>query len=289
MIPEQSISLYEILFGEAAPTPEEALASDAALYITSNPTFPAYILFHKKRVAEVIRKLVDKTVNESEVVPLIVKNNGILGNVNIARRNNYIRVQSSVGIDKYGPLVYRLAMGANPGKYIISDTSLTGSSKKVWKRFYQLSETGVYDRIWLGALSSELLKSRTVIKPDYSGIEEKYSEDESEKIIFNSIDTWKDISSWLDETPSGSGNVEEEFLQRLTKTAIKPEDVGWLWGYKLKDRLAGVDRLLKSADEFIEDISKELEVTGLYQDPESYIKTVLVSAGGRLFDLKYEE
>jgi hypothetical protein len=141
-------SLYEILFSnEAAPTPADALKNNVVA-IQHPEDFGSISLIKKQALLSVLKDLLNGNLDIDEgLATLFAEHNVYAANLVFLEMDEAIKISTSAAVEKYGPLGYQLVMSTAPQKYLISDHDLSPTAQKVWGKFYELSETGVYDRI----------------------------------------------------------------------------------------------------------------------------------------------
>lgn len=270
------MKLYSLLFlDEAARTPEEASSKGIAALNLKNRV----VLFSVNRVLETTKKFLQKTPkteqNESDYDEMLgteLAKRSIVGQVLVSPwriSTDLSVVNTSAGVNKFGPLAYQLAMAAIHPSWLMSDQTLTtgkagrGGSADVWNKMYELSEQGVYERKWLGDynLNSKTspLVHRMNATPKAENIFAHYN------IVYGTSE--EGIQGYLEDH-----GLESKY---------SPSEFGYFWAYRLADPSSvNGSKLYIAGSGLVEDM-KKLGVT----DPERSLDM----AGSEFFDRRYDE
>lgn len=173
------MKLYPIIFAEAAKSPTVAMSKGlVAVWIRSDDETPAanhtggkMVLVSSNRFLATATDMFKRMRNNYGGGTVSTSNftrsygdkfqRSIVGQVSYTRLTQtkvpLFKVDTSAGVNKYGPLTYQLVMYAinQDDGWLRSDSSLThtdkgtGSSSDVWNTMYKLSPA-VYQRLWLG-------------------------------------------------------------------------------------------------------------------------------------------
>jgi len=240
------MKLYPLLYiNEAAKTPAQATSEGVAV-ISANMWGDTIVLFNVKTLTNAFALGHDL----SQVVDIISNKDGIVGLIDFDNEDfDLYKVNASAGILDYGPLAYQIVMQhIGIRNWLMSDTSLKPASKHVWKKMYEFSNKGIYERKWLADWNFDLLVNRADIEQDL----EKYIQDVTDNNV-------------------GYEN-EEDFFDWLEVHGLKPEDYGFLWAYNLSSPI-NVKPLYVKGKETIENIAQENEYS-----TETIVETIAKAA-----------
>ena len=232
------MKLYPILF-EAARTAGESL-SKGIIAIRTRRGVRHISLLSKQRADKALEKVSIVAGSDSPKVRKAIANDATVASVAYSESSpGLYAVQTSAGVNKFGPLAYQLVMFDIQPAWLKSDTSLSSDSMSVWQKMYDLSEKGVYERKWLGDFENVyIVYSMMEIAQQWHGDD------------FFSPDKFLKKEGWNAE----SGD-EQSFLKFLTKDNSVPAEFGYFWAYRKTSHEPEIEQLLAAGDEFMSRVS----------------------------------
>jgi hypothetical protein len=212
------MKLYHILFqNEAAKSVPQALNAKLAAVVSTGYGAHRVALIDTETTLETLRSF--STDSEERAADRVVDADSVLAEVAWSTsKSGPSRVVSSAGIDKYGPLCYQLVMYRISPGWLRSDTSLSDGSQYVWNKMYELSNSGVYERKWVGDFSDPASQISDSAGVSYESQEELYK--------------YRDIL-YLEAKSDPEVLTEKYFLDWLADNGKKPEHFGQFWAYKM--------------------------------------------------------
>ena len=229
------MKLYPILF-EAAKTAGESLSKGIIAIRTGNYGGGHISLLSKQRAEKALEKASIVVGGDSPRLRKAIANDATVASVTYSEQSpGLYAVQTSAGVNKFGPLAYQIVMFDIQPAWLKSDTSLSEDSMSVWQKMYDLSEKGVYERKWVGDFAYG-----PYIIPAMMEIAEQWHGDDF-------------FTNW-----DGKGG-EQSFLKFLAEQEEKdysdPALFGYFWAYRKKSHEPEIEQLFAAGDEFMSRIS----------------------------------
>jgi len=233
------MKLYSILF-EAAQTAAESLSNGIIAIRTGNYGNRHISLLSKRRAEKALEKASVVIGSDSSRLRKAIANDATVASVAYSEQSpGLYAVQTSAGVNKFGPLAYQLVMFDIQPAWLKSDTSLSEDSMSVWQKMYDLSEKGVYERKWVGDFADGLYIIYAMM-----GIARQWLGDD----FFSRED-----SGW-----DGTGD-EQSFLKFLAEKEEQdyadPALFGYFWAYRKTSHEPEIEQLFAAGDEFMSNIS----------------------------------
>lgn len=272
----KELKLTQILFQEAAQSVEGSLGKGMAAVKSENEV----TLFSTRRVMSQFQRM-QKTVDGvggieyQDITNLSIKLAGdaVVGQVSYGNNGpDLCSVNSSSGVNKFGPLAYQLVMYRINPRWLRSDESLTtgeddsrmGGSQDVWNKMYQLSKKGVYERRWLGSFFSD-----------------------DDIIAIRKLRNAKTVNGPTDEDLTDydprEDTSEKAFLDFLGEKGYQPSDFGHFWAYRLQTPDPKIQELFDAGDRLKAEIAA-LKIRGI--SPFD-IREILERASSGFFTRRY--
>ena len=233
------MKLYPILF-EAAKTAGESLSKGIIAIRTGNYGGRHISLLSKRRADKALEKVSIVAGSDSPEVRKAIANDATVASVAYSEQSpGLYAVQTSAGVNKFGPLAYQLVMFDIQPAWLKSDTSLSSDSMSVWQKMYDLSEKGVYERKWVGDFTDGpyIVEAMMEIAVQWHGDD-----------FFS-----REGLGWNAE----SGD-EQSFLKFLTeedKYNADPALFGYFWAYRKTSHEPEIEQLFAAGDEFMSRVS----------------------------------
>ena len=238
------MKLYPILF-EAARTAGESLSKGIIAIRTGNYGGRHISLLSKQRADKALEKVSIVAGSDSPKIRKAIANDATVASVAYSEQSpGLYAVQTSAGVNKFGPLAYQLVMFDIQPAWLKSDTSLSSDSMSVWQKMYDLSEKGVYERKWVGDFTDGpyIVYSMMEIAQQWHGDD------------FFSPDKFLKKEGWNAE----SGD-EQSFLKFLAEQEDKdnsdPALFGYFWAYRKTSHEPEIEQLFAAGDEFMSRVS----------------------------------
>ena len=233
------MKLYPILF-EAARTAGESLSKGIIAIRTGNYGGRHISLLSKRRADKALEKVSIVVGSDSPEVRKAIANDATVASVAYSEQSpGLYAVQTSAGVNKFGPLAYQLVMFDIQPAWLKSDTSLSEDSMGVWQKMYDLSEKGVYERKWVGNFTNGpyIVEAMMEIAQHWHG-DDFFSREGSD---------WK------------STGDEQSFLKFLAEQEEKdnadPALFGYFWAYRKTSHEPEIEQLFAAGDEFMSRVS----------------------------------
>jgi len=235
------MKLYPILF-EAARTAAESLTKGIIAIRTGNYGGRHISLLSKRRAEKALEKASIVVGEDSDRLIKAIANDATVASVAYMEQSpGLYAVQTSAGVNKFGPLAYQVVMFDIQPAWLKSDTSLTEDSMSVWQKMYDLSEKGVYERKWVGEFADGLYIVEAMME-----IARQWHGDD----FFS-----REGSSW------DSKGSEQSFLRFLAEQEEKdysdPALFGYFWAYRKPSHEPEIEQLFSAGDEFMSKISNQ--------------------------------
>jgi len=277
------MKLAPILFVERAPTAGEALASGVvgvlrkmgptnfAVYLVNAHAFRELVKKHSGTIAKIPAERMSYIIRDRVNLSNEDYENTIRGYVEVGSKGKDLySVKYSVGLDKYGPLAYRVAMEIAKAKkgWLRSDSYVSKHAKRVWNKMYELSEQGAYKRKFLGAFGvDEVIKSLSVdgAPPEIRS-----------PAFYAKV---KRIAA------DGGTSTEKLFLQELAAAGVSPSEVGWFWAYQTTRKDPQSNKLLAGGEGML--LASATETQPMVDKPR--LEAVIDHMAARLFSRKFDE
>lgn len=224
------MKLYPILF-EAARTAGESLSKGIIAIRTGN--------YGRGHISLLSKQRAEKALQNSPRLRKAIANDATVASVAYSEQSpGLYAVQTSAGVNKFGPLAYQLVMFDIQPAWLKSDTSLSEDSMSVWQKMYDLSEKGVYERKWVGDFENVyIVKAMMEIAQQWHG-DDFFSREGSD---------WK------------STGDEQSFLKFLAEQEDKdnsdPALFGYFWAYRKTSHEPEIEQLFAAGDEFMSRVS----------------------------------
>lgn len=199
----------------------------------------------------------DERTNFEEKLADSLSNNAVVGSVTYhSAGTNAYKVDTSSGVNKFGPLAYQLVMFVIQPAWLKSDSSLKEGSQGVWNKMYQ---RGDVEKKWVGsfggspAVSYDNLESSIVSiprneKPANDGVTITKGTKELLKIYLNNIHP--------------TAPTEDVFLDFLRDNNIDINDHGNFYAYRTTTGYTGpVKTMFDLGDQMKEYMITKLEAT----------------------------
>lgn len=234
------MKLYPILF-EAARTAGESLSKGIIAIRTANYGGRHISLLSKRRADKALEKVSIVAGSDSPEVRKAIANDATVASVAYSEQSpGLYAVQTSAGVNKFGPLAYQIVMFDIQPAWLKSDSSLSSDSMSVWQKMYDLSEKGVYERKWVGDFTDGpyIVEAMMEIAVQWHGDD------------FFSPDKFLKKEGWNAE----SGD-EQSFLKFLAKDNSDPALFGYFWAYRKTSHEPEIEQLLAAGDEFMSRVS----------------------------------
>lgn len=233
------MKLYPILF-EAAQTAGESLSKGIIAIRTANYGGRHISLLSKRRADKALEKVSIVAGSDSPEVRKAIANDATVASVAYSEQSpGLYAVQTSAGVNKFGPLAYQIVMFDIQPAWLKSDSSLSSDSMSVWQKMYDLSEKGVYERKWVGDFTDGpyIVEAMMEIAQQWHG-DDFFSREGSD---------WK------------STDDEQSFLKFLAEQENKdnsdPALFGYFWAYRKTSHEPEIEQLLAAGDEFMSRVS----------------------------------
>ena len=233
------MKLYPILF-EAARTAGESLSKGIIAIRTGNYGGRHISLLSKQRAEKALEKVSIVWGSGSPKVRKAIANDATVASVAYSEQSpGLYAVQTSAGVNKFGPLAYQLVMFDIQPAWLKSDTSLSEDSMSVWQKMYDLSEKGVYERKWVGEFENGpyIVEAMMEIAQQWHG-DDFFSREGSD---------WE------------STGDEQSFLKFLAEQEDKdnsdPALFGYFWAYRKTSHEPEIEQLFAAGDEFMSRVS----------------------------------
>jgi len=304
------MKLYPILY-EAAQSVEGSLGKGIAAF-----TLPgAVVLLSTRRVLESLRRRIKKAgmpsyLKTKKIIPppeedtdiepdeeeddwdersnfedelgYSLSNNALVGSVSYHVTGQEVyKVDTSAGVNKFGPLAYQLVMNAIKPAWIQSDSSLKEASQGVWNKMYQLSNGGAYERKWLGEFNNGEDRIKRAL--DVNSNTEIYM-DGYWKMI-KDYNHMIDINARLIEPEELPPNPykEEVFLKFLKENPSTLPYSGQLWAYRLTNPDPKIQELFDAGNDLLITLEKDFNI------PKGMALNVIRDAADKFFSRLYHE
>ena len=174
-------------------------------------------------------------------------------------KNGLAQVSSSAALGGFGPLIYQIIMYLHPGLWLASDISLTPPSKVIWNKMYEYSNSGMYERKFLGDFSKVDVTRRAKI-------------------------AYKDLSSYIHDIQFLRKPLTEEyFLNWLRENHLEPREFGYLWAYKKLENDPKIEELFKGGERFVEQAEDKFDI------PKEDLINIIEDSGARMFQNLYDK
>ena len=211
----------------------------------------------------------DERRNFEEKLARSLSNNAVVGNVVYhITGTELFKVDTSAGVNKFGPLAYQLVMSAIKPAWLKSDSSLVEGSQNVWNKMYELSNQGVYERKWLGEFEAGKDKVRMAT----------YINDETERALEK---YWQMLTAH--DRPAHNNQPkqvtqdpykEEVFLKFLEENPQARPYSGQFWAYRLTNPDPKTSELFRNGDALLETLQTDFNIPklmafGIIQDAAS--------------------
>jgi hypothetical protein len=267
------MKLYPILFNEIAKSASDAFQENLVVILTNKGMFKKITLVNPSLFIKTIEKAKEKFDNlntDNEVEKRAIKiflrdeasKGSVIGNISYTQEGEDLySISTSAAVDSYGPLIYQIVMYAIHPSWLMSDTALKPSSKFVWQKMYEYSNSGMYERKFLGEFNlsePDFLLKRCSI--DYSNLT-----DYREGIELGEIRA-----------------TEEDFSRWLGRKNLNPEKFGFLWAYRKTSHEEKIKDLFENGDMFLEQVEKEFNI------PIEEFKSIIIAAGSAFFVNLYD-
>ena len=226
------MKLYPIIFtNEAAKTPQESLERN----IVAVDLLNTIVLFDTNRFQ-----------NKEQFTKDMVRATVAMVSYNEYSPDLY-KVDTSAGIEDFGPLAYQITMKKIDPAWLKSDVSLTKDSLVVWQKMYKLSQEGVYKKQWLGYWGwDELIPScvRAWTNTMHSPATKKY------------------LEKYLEEVRENFRIDEAYFLEHIRKSDLDltPAMFGNFWCYKKTSHDPLIDEMFQQGNKFIEEVKEKFNI-----------------------------
>ena len=222
----------------------------------------------------------DERTNFEEKLAHSMSNNAVVGSVTYhGAGTNAYKVDTSSGVNKFGPLAYQLVMFVIQPAWLKSDSSLTEGSQGVWSKMYQLSNQGVYERKWLGDFEAGKGKLRMAFNVNNNT--ERYM-----RGYWNMIKDYEhmiDINARLIEPEQLPPNPykEEVFLKFLEENPRARPYSGQFWAYRMTSPDPKTSELFRNGDALLETLQADFNI------PKRMALNIIQDAAGKFFSRLY--
>jgi hypothetical protein len=306
------MKLYSLLFtNEAAQTVEGSLGKGIAAFSARG----AIVLVSSRRVLESLRsrikkaglpsylkpkKTISSTEEEEEDFDMdadwderqnfqdklanALSSHALVGSVvyhKTGTGTELFKVDTSAGVNKFGPLAYQLVMNAIKPMWLKSDFTLKEGSQGVWNKMYELSNQGVYEHRWLGEFDGgeRLIREATMVNDKtelYMGGFWKMIKDYNHMI---------DLNARLNEPEQLPPNPykEEVFLKFLEENPSARPYSGQFWAYRLANPDPKIEELFDNGNDLLETMQTD------YGIPQKTALGLITDAADKFFSRLYHE
>ena len=222
----------------------------------------------------------DERTNFEEKLADSMSNNAVVGSVTYhGAGTNAYKVDTSSGVNKFGPLAYQLVMFVIQPAWLKSDSSLTEGSQGVWSKMYQLSNQGVYERKWLGDFEAGKGKLRMAFNVNNNT--ERYM-----RGYWNMIKDYEhmiDINARLIEPEQLPPNPykEEVFLKFLEENPRALAYCGQFWAYRMTSPDPKTSELFRNGDALLETLQTDFNI------PKRMAFSIIQDAANKFFSRLY--
>lgn len=218
----------------------------------------------------------DERTNFEDKLARSLSNNAVVGNVSYhIIGTELFKVDTSAGVNKFGPLTYQLVMSAIKPAWLKSDFSLVEGSQNVWNKMYELSNQGVYERKWLGEFEAGKDKVRAAT----------YINDETERAL---EEYWRMLQDY--DRPAHNNQPkqvtqdpykEEVFLKFLEENPRARAYSGQLWAYRMTNPDPKTSELFRNGDALLETLQADFNI------PKRMALHIIRDAAGKFFSRLY--
>ena len=222
----------------------------------------------------------DERTNFEEKLAHSMSNNAVVGSVTYhGAGTNAYKVDTSSGVNKFGPLAYQLVMFVIQPAWLKSDSSLKEGSQGVWSKMYQLSNQGVYERKWLGDFEDGKNKLRMAFSVNDNT--EQYMDG-----YWNMIRDYEhmiNINARLIEPEQLPPNPykEEVFLKFLEENPRARPYSGQFWAYRMTSPDPKTSELFRNGDALLETLQTDFNI------PKRMAFSIIQDAANKFFSRLY--
>jgi hypothetical protein len=222
----------------------------------------------------------DERSNFEDKLGYSLSSNALVGSVSYHGTGPEVyKVDTSAGVNKFGPLAYQLVMNAIKPAWIQSDSSLKEASQGVWNKMYQLSNGGAYERKWLGEFNNGEDRIKRAL----------YVNGNTENYMSGYLSMIKDYNHMIDINASliepeelpPNPYKEEVFLKFLEENPSTLPFSGQLWAYRLTNPDPKIQELFDSGNDLLETMQTD------YGIPKKMALGLITDAADKFFSRLY--
>ena len=227
----------------------------------------------------------DERTNFEEKLARSLSNNAVVGNVVYhITGTELFKVDTSSGVNKFGPLAYQLVMFVIQPAWLKSDSSLKEGSQGVWNKMYQLSNQGVYERKWLGEFEAGKNKLKIAC----------YVNEETERVLEEYWQMLQDYDRPAHHQPGWTPDnkqpapltqdpyKEEVFLKFLEENPRARAYCGQFWAYRMTSPDPKTSELFRNGDALLETLQADFNI------PKRMALNIIQDAAGKFFSRLYQ-
>ncbi len=222
----------------------------------------------------------DERQNFQDKLANALSSHALVGSVSYHKTGTELfKVNTSAGVNKFGPLAYQLVMNAIKPMWLKSDFTLKEGSQGVWNKMYELSNQGVYEHRWLGEFNGGERLVREAIMANnntdlYMGGFWQMIRDYNHMINLNAR---------LNEPEELPPNPykEEVFLKFLEENPNARPYSGQLWAYRLANPDPKIQELFDSGNDLLETMQTD------YGIPQKMALGLIIDAADKFFSRLY--
>jgi hypothetical protein len=224
----------------------------------------------------------DERSNFEDKLGYSLSDNALVGSVSYHVTGPEVyKVDTSAGVNKFGPLAYQLVMNAIKPAWIQSDSSLKEASQGVWNKMYQLSNGGAYERKWLGEFNNgeDRIKRALSVNGNTKVYMSGYRE------MIKDYEHMIDINARLIEPEELPPNPykEEVLLKFLEENPSTRPYSGQFWAYRLTNPDPKIQELFDAGHDLLKTLETDFNI------PKGMALNVIRDAADKFFSRLYHE
>ena len=218
----------------------------------------------------------DERTNFQDKLANTLSSHALVGSVSYHKTGTELfKVDTSAGVNKFGPLAYQLVMNAIKPMWLKSDFTLKKGSQGVWNKMYELSNQGVYERKWLGEfeVGKDKVRMATYINDETERALEKYWQ----MLTAHDRPAHNNQPKQVTQDPY----KEEVFLKFLEENPQARPYSGQLWAYRLTNPDPKTSELFRNGDALLETLQTD------YSIPQKMALGLITDAADKFFSRLY--
>jgi hypothetical protein len=269
------MNLYPLLYvNEAAKTSGDAVSSKLGLIVGEGRAGKKDIVLYSGAIA---RRIYERHLERpeeakewsarSDFLFTQLAEQAIVGIITYKNHaTNLVAVKFSAATNKFGPLLYEIAMGMAEPKYVHSDYQLTKGSRTVWQKMYERTDV---EKKWLGYFFANIEDAgiHLAAAADACGVG---SQIRVQKFIY---DIKNQEGRWNPEA------AEQLFEKNVLSKIGNRSKFGAMYAYRLTagNALTDYNKLLSNGESFAE------ELAGAFKLSTKRVKKEILNAGDEFF------